>query len=107
MKRFVLMSFIATLARCGPPPELEPEQPPDLIEGLHGPLVPMLSVNGELVPDAGLPNDWRPTGVAFDSRREGWRISCLRGLQLQFGAGDTPDSLRLFCVPRNQASGAP
>lgn len=104
--RFVML--IALAAACGPLPE-EPAttMPPAGWLESNGPLVPWLSVNGEHVPGAG-PADWLPTGVAFDARAEGWRISCLpvgrkypvlRFEQLGGGA------LQLRCVLEEEAPG--
>jgi len=70
--------IVMLLLACGGAPEAidVPEPLPSGIEA-GGPVKPYLSVNGETSPRAG--HDWYPTGVAFDSRSDGWRLSCLNG----------------------------
>lgn len=91
MKRLFLLSLLA----CGAEPEelvADAGGAPAVESG--GRVPPYLSVNGESSPGPDNP-DWYPTGVAFDSRAAGWRLSCLNGRQPYLSAaGDGFLSLR-------------
>lgn len=84
MRYALLLAFVA----CGEPPT-EPERAPRI--EAHGKLTPWMSVNGDTV--AG---QFLPTGVAFDDRPEGWRISCLDGALPTFV--HEGEAVRLSCV---------
>lgn len=58
----------------------------------RGKITPRLSVNGDYAPDGA----FLPTGVAFDARPDGWRVSCLNGVTPRFKPGDR-GAMRLLC----------
>lgn len=82
------MLALAVLLSCGAPEADEPE--PRII--IPGKITPYLHVEGDEV--GGKVN---PTGVKFDARPEGWRVSCLNGAT-PFVAM-TLDGMRLVCTP--------
>lgn len=78
------------LLACGAPPELEPEPEPRII--IPGKITPYLHVAGDVDEDGKV----NPTGVAFDARAIGWRVSCLNGVTPRLEPGDQ-GAMRLFC----------
>lgn len=80
------------LMACGAPEPVEgaPEAEPRII--IPGKITPWLHVEGETSGDKVA----MPTGVAFDARAQGWRVSCLNGVTPRMEVGDR-GALRLFC----------
>jgi len=70
--------LLAVAVECG---SAETAAPTPRIE-TGGRVTPWLSVNGEQRAE------WMPTGVAFDGRPEGWRLSCLNGVTGSFRPAD-------------------
>lgn len=86
------------LLACGAPPELEEPEPRIIIPGK---ITPYLHVAGDVDEDGRV----NPTGVAFDARAIGWRVSCLNGVTPRLEPGDN-GALRLYCGQPREA-GAP
>lgn len=84
--RFLLISAALT---CGGPSE-DVAVAPRVETG--GKITPWLSVNGDYAPDGA----FLPTGVAFDARPDGWRVSCLNGVTPRFEPTDH-GAMRLLC----------
>lgn len=78
MKTYLLLCLAACGGVDGDEPQPHPTDVPSTGIEAGGPVTPYLSVNGETSPLPGAP-EWYPTGVAFDSRGAGWRLSCLNG----------------------------
>ena len=77
---------VVALLSCGAPEDFAPpEYEPRII--IPGKVTPWLHVEGDSID-----GKVTPTGVAFDDRGEGWRVSCLNGATPRFEAG------RLFCA---------
>lgn len=85
---------LVVLLSCGAPEEAETE--PRII--IPGKVTPWLHVEGD-APDGKV----MPTGVAFDARSEGWRVSCLNGVTPRIEFGRDGAAGRLFCgQPRGE-----
>lgn len=79
---------VVLLLTCGGVEESTAEEPRIIIPGK---VTPWLHVEG-----ASVDGKVMPTGVAFDARGEGWRVSCLNGVTPRLEPGDR-GALRLFC----------
>jgi hypothetical protein len=81
--------LLAAVLSCGGPEDVEPEAPRIVIPGK---ITPWLHVEGETLGDKVV----MPTGVAFDERPDGWRVSCLGGATPRVEPGER-GALRLHC----------